>query len=54
MTIDGKNNEFQVKGGETIKLGRVKFMVKEVNMNCDEENLTEVGSNDQEKDLVPL
>ena len=30
MTIDNKTNEFKLTGGETIKLGRVKFIVREI------------------------
>lgn len=46
MEVDSKSNQFHLKGGETLKLGRVKFIVKEVNLTSDEDNLTEVGSND--------
>jgi hypothetical protein len=37
MTIDGKTNEFKLTGGETIKLGRVKFTVREI-MTQEDEN----------------
>lgn len=30
MTVDNKTNEFKLTGGETIKIGRVKFTVREV------------------------
>ena len=30
LTIDAKTNEFKLTGGETIKLGRVKFIVREI------------------------
>jgi len=30
MTVEGKTNEFRLTGGETIKLGRVKFRVREI------------------------
>jgi hypothetical protein len=36
MTIDNKNNEFRLTGGETLKLGRVKFIVREVETAEDE------------------
>jgi hypothetical protein len=36
LTVDSKTNEFRLAGGETIKLGRVKFTVKEVNTSSDD------------------
>ena len=30
MTVDSKTNEFKLSGGEMIKLGRVKFLVREI------------------------
>lgn len=43
MTIDGKTNEFKLTGGETIKLGRVKFIVREI-QTADDENKTDYDS----------
>eukprot|EP00350_Pseudokeronopsis_sp_OXSARD2_P000044 CAMPEP_0170554128 /NCGR_PEP_ID=MMETSP0211-20121228/12009_1 /TAXON_ID=311385 /ORGANISM="Pseudokeronopsis sp., Strain OXSARD2" /LENGTH=123 /DNA_ID=CAMNT_0010863001 /DNA_START=301 /DNA_END=672 /DNA_ORIENTATION=+ len=58
MTIDGKNNKHYLSGGETIKLGRVRFIIKEINCGEDE-NKTEDGSilnlddlEDNENDLT--
>jgi hypothetical protein len=36
MTIDNKTNEFKLTGGETIKIGRVKFTVREIQTQEDE------------------
>ena len=43
MTIDNKTNEFKLTGGEIIKLGRVKFIVREVQTH-DDENQTDYDS----------
>ena len=40
MTIDSNTNEFKLTVGETIKLGRVKFIVREINTH-DDENQTD-------------
>lgn len=45
MTIDGKTNEFKLTGGETIKLGRVRFTVREIETQEDE-NQTDYDSFD--------
>lgn len=45
MTIDGRTNEFKLIGGETIKLGRVKFIVREIH-TTDDENQTDYDSFD--------
>ena len=37
MTVDNKTNEFKITGGETIKIGRVKFIVREI-QTLDDEN----------------
>jgi hypothetical protein len=37
MTVDGKTNEFKLTGGETIKVGRVRFMIREI-VTSEEEN----------------
>lgn len=47
MTINGKTNEFKLIGGETIKIGRVKLLVKEI-VTHEEENQTEYDSFDNE------
>lgn len=44
MTVDQKTNEFKLTGGETIKLGRVKFTVREINTKADDENQTDYDS----------
>ena len=36
MTVDGRTNEFKLTGGEIIKLGRVKFIVREIQTSEDE------------------
>lgn len=36
MTIDGRTNEYRLIGGETIKIGRVKFRVREIVISEDE------------------
>ena len=36
MTVDGRNNEFRITGGETIKIGRVRFIIREVVTSEDE------------------
>ncbi len=41
MTINGKTNQFRLTGGETIKLGRVKFVVREIQI-ADDENKTDL------------
>jgi hypothetical protein len=43
MTIETKTNEFKITGGETIKLGRVKFTVREIVVS-DDENKTDYDS----------
>ncbi len=43
MTVEGKTNEFKLTGGETIKLGRVKFTVREIQTQEDE-NQTDYDS----------
>ena len=43
LTVDGKTNEFKLTGGETIKLGRVKFKVREL-QTSDDENKTDYDS----------
>lgn len=43
MTIDGKTNSFRLTGGETIKLGRVKFIVREI-QTAEDENKTDFDS----------
>ena len=43
MTIGTKSNEFRVEGGETIKIGRVKFIVKEIETSKDD-NQTDFDS----------
>jgi len=43
MTIDGKTNNFRLTGGETIKLGRVKFTVREIH-TTEDENQTDYDS----------
>jgi hypothetical protein len=41
MTIDNRTNEFRLTGGETLKLGRVKFIVREISTSQDDENQTD-------------
>lgn len=36
MTVDGKTNEFRLSGGETVKLGRVKFYIREIQTSSDD------------------
>lgn len=36
LTVDSKNNEFRLTGGETIKLGRVKFIIRDINTSDDD------------------
>ncbi len=43
MSVDSITNSFKIAGGETIKLGRVKFLVKEI-CTSDDENKTDFGS----------
>ena len=43
LTVDQKTNEFRITSGETIKLGRVKFIVREIN-TCDDEYQTDYDS----------
>jgi hypothetical protein len=43
MTIENKTNEFRITGGETLKLGRVKFTVREIVVS-DDENKTDYDS----------
>ena len=43
MTVDNKTNEFKLSGGETIKLGRVKFIIREIATQSDE-NQTDYDS----------
>ena len=43
LTVDGKTNEFKLTGGETIKLGRVKFKIREI-QTTDDENKTDYDS----------
>lgn len=51
MQVDGKTNEFKLTGSETIKLGRVKLIVREINTSVDE-NKTDFDSfeNNQEQE----
>lgn len=45
MTVEGRTNDFKLEGGETIKLGRVKFTVRElVTSSADDENQTDYDS----------
>lgn len=44
MTVEGQTNSFKLSGGETIKLGRVKFTVREIQTSRDDENQTEDDS----------
>jgi len=46
MTIDGKTNQFRLSGGETIKLGRVKFTVREIS-TAEDENKTDYDSQEE-------
>lgn len=42
LSIQNRTNEYQLKGGETIKLGRVKFTVREVSVsNVEDDNQTD-------------
>lgn len=43
MQVDGKNNEFKLSGTETIKIGRVKLTIREINTSVDE-NKTDFDS----------
>lgn len=43
MTIDGKTNAFKLTGGESIKLGRVKFTIREI-ATAEDENQTDYDS----------
>jgi hypothetical protein len=43
MTVDGRTNEFKLSGGEIIKLGRVKFIVREI-QTSEDENQTDYDS----------
>jgi hypothetical protein len=43
MTVDGRTNEYRVTGGETIKIGRVKFIVREI-CTADDDNQTDYDS----------
>ena len=36
MTVDGKTNDFKLSEGETVKLGRVKFFIREMSITSDE------------------
>lgn len=47
MTVDNKTNEFKITGGETIKIGRVKFIVREIQTQ-DDENQTNYDSCENE------
>lgn len=51
MTIDGKTNEFRITGGETIKLGRVKLTVREMQISEDE-NKTDFDSFDNVHEMI--
>jgi hypothetical protein len=44
MTVDNKTNEFRLSGGETIKLGRVKFTIREIHTAKEDENQTDYDS----------
>lgn len=43
MTVDGRTNEYKLSGGEIIKLGRVKFVVREI-QTSEDENQTDYDS----------
>jgi hypothetical protein len=43
MTVDGRTNEFKLTGGETIKLGRVRFVIREI-VTSEDENQTDYDS----------
>lgn len=45
MTVDGRTNEYKLTGGEIIKLGRVKFVVREI-QTSEDENQTDDDSFD--------
>ena len=49
MTVDGKTNQFKLTGGETIKLGRVKFTVKEI-QTAEDENKTDFDSQEEDEE----
>lgn len=50
MTVDGRTNEYKLSKtdcGETFKIGRVKFRVREISV-CEDENKTDINSMDEE------
>lgn len=51
MTIENKTNEFRISEGETIKLGRVKFTVREMVVS-DDENKTDYDSFENGQELL--
>jgi hypothetical protein len=51
MTIENKTNEFRITGGETLKLGRVKFTVREIVVS-DDENKTDYDSFDNARNQL--
>ena len=52
LTVDGKTNNFYLTGGETIKLGRVKFTIREIHMSSpgDDDNQTDYCDNNNSFD----
>jgi hypothetical protein len=52
MTIDTKTNQFKLTGGETIKLGRVKFTIREI-ASAEDENQTDFDSFEEGSQLNP-
>eukprot|EP00347_Sterkiella_histriomuscorum_P013486 403364531 len=51
LTVDNKTNQFQLTGGETIKLGRVKFHIREIHVGADDDNQTNYCDNSFEANL---